>query len=108
MKLALLIFKYYPYGGLQRDCVNLAKYCVEQGHEVHLYTMQWQGKQPKNIKIHLIASKGFSNHQCALNFSKTMQPLLSDFDKVIGFDRMEGLDFYFAGDLCFAKIAREK
>ncbi len=108
MKLAFLIFRYYPYGGLQRDCLRLANYCAEQGHEAHIFTMQWQGEQPKLVKLHLLPRKGFSNHQRALNFSNTVQPLLLGFDKVIGFDRMQVLDFYFAGDLCFAKTSREK
>lgn len=108
MKLAFLIFKYYPYGGLQRDCLRLAKFCADQGHEVQIMTLQWQGEQPDNLEIKIIPKRGFSNHQCAVNFANDVRPLLSDFDKVIGFDRMPYLDFYFAGDLCFAKNAREK
>lgn len=108
MKLAFLIFKYYPYGGLQRDCLRLAKFCADQGHEVQIMTMQWQGEQPDNLKVKIIPKRGFSNHQRAVNFANDVRPLLSGFDKVIGFDRMPHLDFYFAGDLCFAKNAREK
>lgn len=94
MKLAFLIFKYYPYGGLQRDCLRLAKFCANEGHEVHIFTMVWQGAQPEKLKVNLLSKKGISNHSRALNFAKQIQPQLKDFDCVIGFDRMPGLDFY--------------
>lgn len=108
MKLAILIFKYYPYGGLQRDCLRFAKFCADQGHQVTIMTMDWQGSRPENLAVQIIPRHGWSNHARAMNFAKDVASSLSEFDKVIGFDRMPGLDFYFAGDLCFAAMAKEK
>jgi UDP-glucose:(heptosyl)LPS alpha-1,3-glucosyltransferase len=108
MKLAFTIFKYHPYGGLQRDWLRLAKYCAAQGHEVHLFTMKWDGPKPEAINVHLIQPQGFSNHTRSKNFAKEVGRQLSGFDRVIGFNKMPGLDFYFAGDLCFVQTAMEK
>lgn len=108
MKLAFLIFKYFPYGGLQRDFLRFANYCVKQGHEVHVFTMQWLSEKPENLHLHLLPSQGYSNHRRAINFSMKIQPQLKNFDKVIGYDRMPGLDFYFAGDLCFVHTLAKK
>lgn len=108
MKLAFTIFKYHPYGGLQRDCLRLAKYCAAQGHDVHLFTMKWEGDKPDSINIHIVPSQGFSNHARAKNFASSLEPQWGNFDRVIGFNKMPGLDFYFAGDLCFVQTAAEK
>ena len=44
MKLAFVLFKYFPYGGLQRDMVCMAAACQELGYEIHVYTLSWQGE----------------------------------------------------------------
>lgn len=108
MKLAFTIFKYYPYGGLQRDCLRFAEYCAKAGHEVHIFTMSWSGAKPKVVNVHLLPTKGFSNHIRAINFAKQLSGHLGTFDKVIGYNRMPGLDYYFAGDLSFADTAQKK
>ena len=86
MKLAFLIFKYFPYGGLQRDCLRLANFCAEQGHNVTIITMDWQGAKPEYVKVNIIPNRGLSNHSRAKHFAKAVEGLLTNFDKVIGFD----------------------
>ncbi|WP_255211100.1 hypothetical protein [Methylogaea oryzae] len=39
MKLAFALFKYFPYGGLQRDFIRIAGLCRDRGHEIHVYTL---------------------------------------------------------------------
>ena len=43
MKLAFCLFKYFPYGGLQRDFVRIARACIERGHTVEAFCLAWQG-----------------------------------------------------------------
>ena len=38
MKLAFLLFEYFPYGGLQRDMVAIATKALERGHQVTVFT----------------------------------------------------------------------
>ena len=109
MKLAFTLFKYFPYGGLQRDALRIAASCVQQGHQVTLYTASWQGDLPKNIKVEILTTKGLSNHRRYLSFSQSVQAALTltPADLVMGFNKMPGLDIYYAGDLCFAAKAYE-
>ncbi len=107
MKLAFCLFKYFPFGGLQRDFRNIAEVCLKRGHEIFVYTMLWQGDKPDKFNITVLKPRGFTNHQRCWNFSDMANELISktDFDLKIGFNKMHGLDIYYAADPCFkAKI----
>jgi len=103
MKLAFCLFNYFSYGGMQRTFFRIAQMCHEHGHEIHIYTMEWQGEIPTWINLTLIKKQGLSNHQRAWNFSKQLQALLKNksYDRIIGFNKLFGLDIYYAGDGCF-------
>jgi UDP-glucose:(heptosyl)LPS alpha-1,3-glucosyltransferase len=110
MKLAFVLFHYFPYGGLERDMLAIASACAAKGHEVIIYTRHWQGARPANMAIREISVHGFTNHGRATNFAKSyQQALIADpVDLVIGFNKMPGLDIYFAADICFAQKAFEE
>jgi len=110
VKLAFCLFNYYPFGGLERDFLRIASACAERGDESHVYTLSWEGDKPQSLHIHLIPKKGLSNHRRAMAFVRQVLPRLADenFDAVIGFNRMPGLDLYFGADLCFTKTAMAK
>jgi UDP-glucose:(heptosyl)LPS alpha-1,3-glucosyltransferase len=103
MKLALCLFHYFPYGGLQRDFLRIATMCHEKGHEVHVFTMAFDGKKPHWMKLHLIEKRGLTNAlQCKRYVSAVLSQIAGGFDRVIGFNKMPGLDVYYAADGCFA------
>ncbi len=104
MRVAICIFKYFPYGGLQRDCVKVVKECLKRHHQVDIYTMSWQGEQPQGCRVRTVEVGGWSNHKRCIAFSDHMTAELKKehYDVVLGFNRMAGLDCYYAGDLCFA------
>lgn len=104
MKLAFVIFKFFPHGGLQLDFRRIAIECLKRGHEVTVYTRQWDGPALLGAEVKIINTKGFSNHAKAVSFE---QNILSELNKTqpdltVGFNRMGGLDLYFAADNCFA------
>ena len=103
MKLAFCLFIYFPYGGLQRDFLNIAKTCLQHGHQVDVFTMEWQGEQPKDLNIHIVPRVGFSSHRRCMNFSHYLQEffLKTPYDVIIGFNKVAGLNVYFAADVCF-------
>ncbi|MCP4475980.1 MAG: glycosyltransferase family 4 protein [Gammaproteobacteria bacterium] len=103
MRVAVCIFKYFPYGGLQQDCVKVVKECLKRHHQVDIYTMAWQGEQPQGCRVITVAVRGWGNHRRCLAFSDHMVTQLKKehYDVVLGFNRMAGLDCYYAGDLCF-------
>jgi len=55
--------------------------------------------------------KGITNHRRCWNFSGRVNEILRQrhFDAVVGFNKMAGLDFYYAADPCYkARVLREK
>jgi len=110
MKLAFALFHYFPYGGLERDMLAIATLCQQRGHEVCIYTISWEGEKPANIPVIELPGKGFGNHTQALNFSRQLSEIVkhASFDAVIGFNKMPGLDVYYAADVCFAQKAWEE
>jgi UDP-glucose:(heptosyl)LPS alpha-1,3-glucosyltransferase len=111
LKFAFLIFKYFPYGGVQRDMLRIAEDCARQGHQVTIYTGEWRGDLPKeNIDVQLLVGKGWSNHHRHQSLINAMQAAikLSPADLVVGFNRMAGLDVYYAADPCFMARAHDE
>lgn len=114
MRLAFVIFKYFPYGGVQRDMLRIAQDCVALGHDVTIFTGEWQGPEPSDMKVVLVANQPHTftlfNHQKHDHLIKKIQAHIAQetFDLVIGFNRMSGLDVYFAADSCFVDRAHEE
>jgi UDP-glucose:(heptosyl)LPS alpha-1,3-glucosyltransferase len=100
MKLGFCLFKYFPYGGLQKDFMDIALQCQKDGHQVFVYTLAWQGEMPAEFQVRLIESKALSNHKKYEQYHQKMMQLSAKdgLDCVIGFNKMPGLDVYFASD----------
>lgn len=110
MQLAFCIYKYFPFGGLQRDFLQIVNACQSRGHKIRIYVMSWQGVQPTQVEIVFVPTKGLTNHrrnQFYVNWVKTHLQT-NPVDTVIGFNKMPGLDIYFAGDTCFAEKVSHK
>jgi UDP-glucose:(heptosyl)LPS alpha-1,3-glucosyltransferase len=103
MKLAFCLFKYYPFGGLERDFLRTVQLCIARGHEVHILTMHWQGEIPLQCKVTFIPVAAWTNHGRAKQFSQKVFEFLhkQHFDVVVGFNRMAGLDVYIQADMCY-------
>ncbi len=105
LRFAFLIFKVFPYGGVQRDMLRIAIDLVGLGHKVHILTGEWRGDTPPaGVTYEVLSTHGWLNHQRHVNLITSMQARLaqSQFDCVVGFNRMPLLDAYFAADPCFA------
>lgn len=110
MKFAFLIFKYFPFGGMQRDMLRTANALVNSGHEVEVFTLRWQGDKPAGIHVHLLPQKGLFNYKRYQRFIDAAFNEISngDFDYVMGYNRMAGLDAHFAADPCFVERAKQQ
>jgi UDP-glucose:(heptosyl)LPS alpha-1,3-glucosyltransferase len=105
VKIAMLIYQYFPYGGQQRDFMKILCACVEAGHLIEVYCLKWQGdKPPAGVKVHIVPVSAVSRHVLYQRFTEWTQSALKKMspDVVIGFSKMPGLDIYFAADPCFA------
>lgn len=109
MRLALLLYRYFPYGGLQRDFARVAAELQRRGHHCRVYCLAWQGDELRDIDLRLVPVTALTNVGRNRRFLRWVREDLAmdPVDGVIGFNRMPGLDVYFAADPCFAaKVAR--
>lgn len=110
MKIAFCLFKYFPFGGLQRDFVRIAKACQQRGHEVHVYTAHWEGEVEPDLHVHIVPVRGWQNHTRNYSFAKNVKIQFHKDrpDVVIGFNKMPDLDIYYAADVCYQSRVRLK
>lgn len=108
MNLAFCLFNYFPYGGLQRDFLHIAHECKKRGHDIHVYTMQWDGELEPLFQLHLIETKRWQNHARGNDFAEQVKPMLAAHDLVIGFNKMPYLDVYYAADVCYQARIKKK
>ena len=110
LKLAFCLYKYFPYGGLQRDFLKIALRCQQQGHEIKVYTLSWQGDVPEGIDVTIVPVSAFTNHTLYKRFSEWVQQSLSldPVDAVVGINKMPHLDVYYAADSCYEEKANSQ
>ncbi|PCJ38919.1 MAG: glucosyltransferase I RfaG [Moraxellaceae bacterium] len=103
MKFAFVLFKYFPFGGLQRDFSRIAEACISLGHQVDVYSIIWEGPKPDNMEVHVAPIKAFSNHQRNILFTTWLKQQFqqTQYDAIVGFNKLEGLDVYYAADPCY-------
>ena len=63
MKLALCLYNYFPYGGLQRDFLRIAEVLYKRGHQIRTYTRKWDAPEKPNwMDIVIVPVSGITNH----------------------------------------------
>lgn len=102
VKIALCIFNYFPYGGLQRDFFRILQACLQRGHCVDVFTSSWQGEYPDGINIFIIPVSGFTHAARVTCFIQKMLKRVAtySYDRVVGFNKIPHVDWCFVGDLC--------
>ena len=105
MKLAFLIYQYFPYGGQQRDFMRILMRCHQAGHQLQVYSLRWEGDVPDGVELITVPVKAWSRHKLYQRYSQWVHKALqkNPVDAVIGFSKMPGLDLYYAADPCFAE-----
>lgn len=108
MQLAFVLYKYFPYGGLQRDFLQIALECQQRGHAIRVYTPVWEGEVPAGFDVRVAPIKALFNHRRNEKFSAWLRAELArdPVDRLVGFNKMPGLDVYYAADGCFEDKAQ--
>ena len=109
MKIAFVLYDYYPFGGLQEDCLATAMAAYARGHEIHIFTRTWKGELPCELKVHLLGIHGWSNTSRNQHFFNTLKKELAKnpLDSVVAFNRIPNADIYFAADPCFKERKKD-
>ena len=108
MDIAVCLYKYFPYGGLQRDFLRIASVLVNRGNHVRVYTREWAAdSKPDWLEIILVPSSGLTNHTKNIRYYNWIQNHLREHpvDRVVGFNKMPNLDVYYGADVCFLEKA---
>ena len=111
MKLAFVVSLWFPYGGMQRSLLRIARACVARGHQVDIYTGEWQGERPEKIGVFELDTKAGTNHRSNDLLAQRFAAAVSgkDYDCRVGFTKLPGLDVYYAADPCYAaRVAETK
>ena len=108
MQLAFALYKYFPFGGLQRDFLRIALACQTRGHAIRVYVLEWSGEIPTGFEVVTVPVRALSNVRRYEKFLAWMRQDLRQrpADRVVGFNKMPGLDVYFAADPCYEEKAR--
>lgn len=110
LKLAFCLFKYFPFGGLQVDFIDIARECMARGHKVVAYTISWEGEKPEGLEVILIKVSGLTNHARYNSFAQLLQGHVrgKNYDALVGFNKMPGLDLYYAADVSYAAKMKKR
>lgn len=111
MTVAFCLYKYFPFGGLQRDFIRIAETVAARGYAVRVYVQSWSGECPPQFELIVVPVTTRTNHGRNAEYSAWVQAHLKQHpvERVVGFNKMPGLDVYYAADVCYAeKVAREK
>lgn len=104
-RLAFVIARYFQFGGLQRDFLRIVERCIELGHEGYVITGDWDGSQPNDLTVRVVDTHALTNHGShdKLAAQVACATASNRFDCVVGFNKIPGLDVYYAGDQCLAE-----
>lgn len=69
MRIAVCLHKFFPFGGLAKDFLNITNICRDRGHKIDVYVMEWLGDIPENFNIHIISVRAWTNHEKIKNLS---------------------------------------
>ncbi len=108
MQLAFCLYKYFPFGGMQRDFLRIAQACQARGHGIRAYVLSWQGEIPPGFEVVIVPVHALVNHRRYRKYSAWVAADLArrPVERVIGFNKMPGLDIYYAADPCYEDKAR--
>jgi UDP-glucose:(heptosyl)LPS alpha-1,3-glucosyltransferase len=100
MRIAFAIVSLFPGGGLQRDCVEIAKQVRNLGHDVTIYTCRLHNHTlAENIPILLLQNDAVTNHGRQYAFAVDfLKEASTQYDLIVGFDKLLDLDVLYCAD----------
>lgn len=107
IRVAFALVTYFDHGGLQRDCIRIARELTRRGLAVDVLVGRSKGPAPEGVSFRVLGARGRTNHARNLNFSRCVNACFDahSYDVVVGFDPMPGLDVYFAGQPVYKAYA---
>lgn len=103
VKVSFVLYDYFPFGGLQEDCVLTAQAMQALGHEVEVVTRTWKGTPPVELNVQLLGRRGGTNTARNVAFFQDLDAYFdtNPTDCVVAFNRVPNCDVYFSADPCY-------
>jgi UDP-glucose:(heptosyl)LPS alpha-1,3-glucosyltransferase len=101
MRIAFAIMKLFPGGGLQRDCVEIARHCRQRGHDVVIFTSSKDESDfADDLAVVVLPIRPSTNHRMLEEFADSLRwaAALQQFDLLVGFDKLTHLDVLYCAD----------
>jgi UDP-glucose:(heptosyl)LPS alpha-1,3-glucosyltransferase len=93
------IVRLFPEGGLQRDCLRLARTLAGRGHRVTIFAAHRHGALPPGPEPVILPVRRWTNHGLDLAFAQRFAAAVQGkFDRVVGFNKLIGLDVLYCAD----------
>ncbi len=93
MRIAFAIVKLFQGGGLQRDCVEIARAVARLGHEVTILTAERDASDfTAGLDVSVLPARGATNHRRQEVFSAEVAAAKGGYDLLVGFNKLAGLD----------------
>jgi UDP-glucose:(heptosyl)LPS alpha-1,3-glucosyltransferase len=113
MRLAIVRKKYSFHGGSEGFTRNFIQFLAGRGHEIHIYSIQWQGTDnSKEVFFHHVPSVLFSSILRDFTFAVSSYFLLKTkrkyFDIIQSHDKTLFQDIYRAGDGCHIEWLKQR
>jgi UDP-glucose:(heptosyl)LPS alpha-1,3-glucosyltransferase len=101
MRIAFAIMKLFPGGGLQRDCVEIARHCRQHGHDVVIFTsFKDDSDFADDLAVVVLPIRQRANHRMLEEFATSFRwaAAVQQFDLAVGFDKLPHLDVLYCAD----------
>src|SRR6266404_6130949 len=101
MRIAFAIMKLFPGGGLQRDCVEIARHCRQRGHDVVIFTsFKDDSDFADDLAVVVLPIRPSANHRMLEEFDNAFRwaAALQQFDLAAGLDKLPPLDLLYCAD----------
>jgi UDP-glucose:(heptosyl)LPS alpha-1,3-glucosyltransferase len=111
MRIAIIRKKYIYHGGSEGFSQTLIRKLAEEGHEIHIFSIQWNTPERlKNIQFHKVPAITFNSFFRDLTFALFSHRMLKqgNFDIIQSHDKTFYQDIYRAGDGCHIEWLRQR
>jgi UDP-glucose:(heptosyl)LPS alpha-1,3-glucosyltransferase len=99
MDIAFGIVSLVPKGGLQLDCIQLARILQQRGHRIAVFTSRPLREPESRLEVVHLPVATFTNHGRDLAFAKRFNAAVQGrFERVVGFNKLPDLELLYCAD----------
>ena len=107
-KVAVSIYRYFPFGGLQKIMMDTVLELQRRNFDVTIFCMSWEAETiPDGVAVRRLRISGSSSAVKAHKFDLALARVLKKrkFDFHLSFNKVSGADGYFVDDLPFVRTS---